>query len=101
MCHYCPQLGREKTHHADTDKGINMNIANSIWHGDLRLFTKPDKPQRTCNCNRQPTSRRGRHCFFDHDSAAIQKWNGQTPPTNPKDRRCHTDSTTCSYLYRG
>src|SRR5690606_7420522 len=101
MCHFCPQLGSEKTHHADPNKGINMNIANGIWHGDLCLFTEPDKPQRTCDCNWQSTSCRGRYCLLHYDPAAIQKWDGQTSPANPKDGRCHTDSTTCSNLYRG
>src|SRR5690606_6280482 len=53
MCHFCTEFGGEKTHHADANKGINMDIANRIWYCDLGLLTKPDKAQCACHGNPQ------------------------------------------------
>src|SRR5690606_1539314 len=101
MCYFCTEFGSKKAHHADANKGINMNITNRIWHLDLCLLTKPDKTKCACHSNRQATSRRGRDCFLHHDATAIQKRDCQTTAANAKDRGCHTNTATCRKLYRG
>ena len=49
MCDFCAEFGGKKAHDANAQKGINMHIANGIWHVNMVLHTKDHKPKRASN----------------------------------------------------